>query len=186
MRIANGINIYASNNNTILHNITYGNEDSGIQLYSGSTGNLVIGNLTYGNADHGIDLNACPSNTMVGNTVQGNYTSGINVEGKSSGTVIANNIAVDNGIAIVGSGQPGNIRVDASSVTGTTSNYNIVFLTGVGTSQIQWNGINYPTLAAFRTAFPAQEVNGLQANSIFIAPVVPAVRPNSGNGGLPA
>jgi parallel beta-helix repeat protein len=186
VRIANGINVYASNNNTILHNITYGNEDSGIQLYSGSTGNLVIGNLTYGNADHGIDLNASPNNIIVGNTVQGNYTSGINVEGASGGVTIANNIAVDNGINIVGSGQPGNIRVDASSIVGSTINFDIVLLTGVGTSQIQWNGTNYATLAAFKAAVPTQEVNGLQANPLFIAPVTPAVRPNGGNGGLPA
>jgi len=179
-RDASGIRLDASKNNTFLQNIAYGNEDSGISNYSSSSGNLVIGNLTYGNGDHGIDNLNSPSNILIGNTVQGNHTAGINFEGSSapasSGATIMNNISVDNGINPI-TGQKSNIRVDARSVYGTTMDYNLVYLSGTGTSVIQWNGINYATLAAFKAAVPGQEVHGLQADPLFLAPVAYATRP---------
>ena len=166
-RNANGINLSASTSNTILYNTTYANEDSGVNVISGSSGNFVIGNLTYGNGNHGIEFNAAPNSTIIGNTVQGNYTAGLNIEGTSGGTV-ANNIVVDNGIN-PSFGQKSNIRVDASSVSTTTIDYDIVYLSNAGTVQIQWNGTSYSTLAAFKTAVPNQEVHGLQADPLFIA-----------------
>ena len=181
-RNATGIHVYGSSsyNNVIIHNITYANEDSGLQFYSMTHNNFVIGNLTYGNGDHGIDFVNSPNNTVISNTVQGNHTAGINLEGSgapgSSGAKVINNISVDNGIAPI-TGQKSNIRVDASSVSGTTIDYNLVYLTGSGTVQIQWNRINYSTLAAFKAAVPGQEVHGLQANPLFIFPVSPATRP---------
>jgi parallel beta-helix repeat protein len=180
-RNAVGIQVYGSGsfNNTIIHNITYANEDSGLQLYKNTHHNFVIGNLTYGNGDHGIDISFSPYNTVIGNTVHGNHTSGINLEGSgtpgSSGAKVINNISVDNGIAPI-TGQKSNIRVDASSVPGTTLDYNLVYLTSPGI-QIQWNNTNYATLAAFKAAVPGQELHGLQANPLFMAPVSPAGRP---------
>ena len=124
-RNATGIQVYGSGsyNNIIIHNITYANEDSGLQFYNMTHNNFVIGNLTYGNGDHGIDFVNSPNNIAVSNTVQGNHTAGINLEGSatpgSSGAKVFNNISVDNGIAPI-TGQKSNIRVDASSVSGTT------------------------------------------------------------------
>jgi len=179
-RDASGIRLDASINNTILHNITYSNEDSGMTNYTGSSGNSFIGNLTYGNGDHGIDNYNSPSNILIGNTAQGNHTAGINFEGTSapasSGATIMNNISVDNGINPI-TGQKSNIRVDARSVPGTTMDYNLVYLSGAGTSMIQWNGTNYATLAAFKAAVPGQEVHGLQADPLFVSPVAYATRP---------
>ena len=181
-RNATGIHVHGSDsfNNTIIHNITYANEDTGLQFYDNTHNNFIIGNLTYGNGDHGIDISYSPYNTVIGNTVQGNHTSGINLEGSgetgSSGAKVMNNISVDNGIAPI-TGQRSNIRVDASSVPGTTIDYNLVYLTGAGTVQIQWKGVSYSTLAAFKAAVPGQELHGLQANPLFIAPVSPAGRP---------
>jgi len=181
-RNATGIHVNGSGsfNNTIIHNITYANEDTGLQFYNKAHNNFVIGNLTYGNGDHGIDNLNSPYNTVIGNTVQGNHTSGINLEGSaapgSSGAKVMNNISVDNGIAPI-TGQKSNIRVDASSVSGTTIDYDLVYLTSAGTVQIQWNGVSYGTLAAFKTAVPGQELHGLQANPLFILPVSPAGRP---------
>jgi parallel beta-helix repeat protein len=181
-RNATGIHVNGSGsyNNTIIHNITYANEDTGLQFYDMTHNNYLIGNLTYGNGDHGIDISNAPYNTIVGNTVQGNHTSGINLEGSgapgSSGAKVMNNISVDNGIAPL-TGRKSNIRVDASSVPGTIIDYNLVYLTGSGTVQIEWNGISYATLAAFKTAVPGQEVHGIQADPLFIAPVLPAGRP---------
>jgi parallel beta-helix repeat protein len=177
-RNATGIQVYGSGsyNNTIIHNITYANEDTGLQFYSGAHNNFAIGNLSYGNGDHGIDNLNAPNNSAIGNTIQGNHTAGINFEGTSSGATIINNVSVDNGIAPI-TGQKSNIRVDAASVAGSTMDYNLVYLSGAGTVQIQWNSVSYTTLAAFKAAVPGQEVHGLQANPLFIAPVAYATRP---------
>ena len=181
-RNAAGIQVYGSNsyNNTLVHNITYANEDFGLQFYGGAHDNLVIGNLTYGNGDHGVDNYNAPSQTLIGNTAQGNHTAGLNFEGDngtaSRGATLRNNISVDNGINPI-TGQISNIRVDDQSVPGTTLDYDLVYLSGAGMSMIQWNDINYSTLTAFRAAVPGQEVHGLQADPLFVAPVSPAGRP---------
>jgi parallel beta-helix repeat protein len=183
-RNATGIHINGSGsyNNLIIHNTTYANEDTGLQCYDKTHNNSLIGNLTYGNGDHGIDISNSPNNSIIGNTVQGNHTSGINLEGSgapgSSGAKVMNNISVDNGIAPI-TGRKSNIRVDASSIPGTTLDYDLVYLTntGSGTFQIEWNGVLYSTLSAFKNAVPGQEKYGLQFDPRFIAPVPPAGRP---------
>ena len=184
-RNATGIQVTGtgSDNNTIIHNITYANEDSGLQFYAGAQSNLVIGNLSYGNGDHGIDNNTAPNNTIVGNTVQGNVTAGINLEGNSGGATLANNISIDNGLRLqvgggTASGQPSNIRVDATSVTGTTIDYDEVYLSS-GTGMIQWNGTTYASLALFHAAVPGQETHGLEVDPIFASPAPIAQRPAS-------
>ena len=105
-RNATGIQVtgVGSDNNTIIDNITYGNEDSGLQAYGGAQSNSFIDNVTYGNGDHGIDNNNAPGNVIVGNTVHGNVTAGINLEGGSSGATLANNISIDNGLRQQSSG----------------------------------------------------------------------------------
>ncbi len=186
-RNATGIQVTGagSNNNTIIHNITYANEDSGLQFYSGAQNNHIIGNLSYGNGDHGIDNNAAPNNEIVGNTIQGNVTAGINLEGAtppgSGGATLANNIAVDNGLRLqvgggTASGQAANIRVDARSIAGTTMDYDQVYLNS-GTVMIQWDGTNYASLAAFKTAVPGAEAHGHQAHPLFADPAPIAQRP---------
>ena len=183
-RNATGIRLDASNNNTILHNVTYGNEDTGLNIYTGSSGNFLIGNVTYGNGDHGIDFNASPNNMVIGNTVQGNVTAGINFEGSptgSGGATVANNLMVDNGLRLqvgggTATGQPGNLRFDANSLVGNALDYNLLYLNS-GTALIQWNGANYSTLAAFQGAVPGQETHGLEADPFFSAPAAVAQRP---------
>jgi parallel beta-helix repeat protein len=187
VRDASGIRLDGSGttNNTILHNISYGNEDSGITNYTGAYGNFEIGNLLFGNGDHGIDDLNSPNNTIIGNTVQGNVTAGINFEGTSSpgsgGATVINNIMVDNGLRQqvgggISAGQPGNLRFDSTSLVSNTLDYNIFYLNS-GTALIQWNGINYSTLAAFQAAAPGKEIYGLQANPLFSAPAPVAQRP---------
>ena len=143
-----------SDNNTILHNITYANEDSGLQFYAGAQNNIVIGNLSYGNGDHGIDNNTAPNNTIVGNTVQGNVTAGINLEGawtraaqRWPTTSRSTTASASRSAAGRPAGSPTNIRVDATSVTGTTIDYDVVYLNS-GSGMIQWNGTTYNSLSA--------------------------------------
>ncbi len=118
---AAGIEMTASSHNIIINNTTYGNEDTGINLYRNDSGvpssyNLVVGNLSYGNGDHGIDNNNSPYNTIIGNTIQGNGTVGLNFEGEagtgSLGATVYNNILVGNGFTPPTGSFGGNLRVD--------------------------------------------------------------------------
>ncbi|GJL59414.1 MAG: hypothetical protein NPIRA03_22710 [Nitrospirales bacterium] len=92
-----GVHIYGSgspSNNRIMNNKVYNNARSGrgagIGVYRG-TGNSIVNNIVWGQNKTGIDINSGASNTMVyNNTIHkeayGIYTSG------SSGTKIINNI----------------------------------------------------------------------------------------------
>jgi len=177
---AAGIQVNDSDYNTIIHNITYGNIDSGINLYvsalgTGSKYNKVAGNLIYGNGDHGIDNNNSPYQIIVGNTVHGNVTSGINLEGNSPGATIENNIVMDNGLNPL-VGKKGNVHIDSTSWDGITMDYNLYYRTG-GTVQIAWNSTNYATLAAFKAAYPTLEVHGVEGDPLFMDPAPVAVLP---------
>jgi len=181
-----GINLYYSTYNTVIHNTTYANDDSGISCFGGSSYNKVIGNVSYGNGDHGIDNNASPYNIIIGNTVQGNVTVGIDLEGSpvgSGGATIMNNVMVDNGLLhLVGGGtyphSPGNLRLDSNSISGTTLDYNLYYLSSAngGTVQIVFEPTQYTSLASFRTAYPTQEVHGIQGDPHLVAPAPPAAR----------
>jgi parallel beta-helix repeat protein len=181
---AAGIELTGSSYNTVIHNIVYSNEDSGINVYYHDLGvassyNLIAGNLSYENGDHGIDTNNSPYNTVVGNTVHGNGTVGINFEGEpatgSHHAVIRNNITANNGYTPPTGSFGGNLRVDAASVAGTVSDHN-VFNIGSAPVQIIWNNVNYMTLAAMQAAVPGQEVNGLEGDPLFLDPVPPVLR----------
>ena len=182
---AAGIETTGSSYNTIINNVTYSNEDSGINIYVNSstgvqsTNNLVIGNLSYENGDHGIDVNNSPNNTFVGNTVHGNGTVGINVEGEASTgshhTTLINNISAGNGFTPPAGSFAGNLRVDSASIAGTTIDYSL-YNRENAIVQIIWNDINYLSLAAFQAAVPTQEVHGLEGDPKFVDPVPSVLR----------
>ena len=99
-RNANGIDDVAPGN-SIIGNVTYANEDTGINIYSGGDNALVSGNVTYGNGDHGIDDFNVTGGRIIGNTVYGNCTDGINVEGTSGNYDIENNVSMNNATGAV-------------------------------------------------------------------------------------
>ena len=188
-REAAGMHLYRSNDNTIAGNVTYSNEDSGINIYQTSSNNLIVGNLTYNNGDHGVDVSqSAVNNRVVGNTVYKNVTAGLNCEGSSS-CVFENNVSVDNGIASPRTHS--NIRVDNTSATGSSMNNDVMYLSKADVMAI-WNGVNYSTVAALRTA-TGQEARGLQADPLWrnpgsgdfrLSPGSPAIdSANSGAGG---
>jgi parallel beta-helix repeat protein len=164
-RAAPGIDVRGYNN-TIDRNISHDNEDSGFQFYTGSHDNLVVDNLAYGNGDHGIDDLGSTNQRIVSNTVYDNVAAGINLEGSSTGGTVENNIAVDNGINSPRTS--GNIRVDSTSTTGTTVNYNLVFLT-VPDVMYQWGSTKYTSQRDFRTA-TGQESHGDEADPSWASP----------------
>jgi parallel beta-helix repeat protein len=159
-RAASGIRLHSSPGNTISSNVSHDNEDSGIECVTGSNNTLVVNNVTYDNGDHGIDNLNSTGQQVISNSVYKNVTAGINVEGTSTGATIANNISVDNGI-----GSPrthGDIRVDSASTSGTTMDYDLVYLSAPDVILI-WNSVNYTSLVAFKSA-TGQETHGTQAD----------------------
>jgi parallel beta-helix repeat protein len=178
-RNANGINVVAPGN-TIVGNVTYANEDSGINLYPGANNSVVTANVSYGNGDHGIDDLNVTGGRITGNTVFFNCTTGINVEGTSGNYVIENNVAENNATGAVINPTPisppgaytnacnrrtGNIGVWDSAPATTTANYNLVWQTGAG-AEYRWAGTAYSTQAAL-TAATGQEARGIFANPRF-------------------
>jgi parallel beta-helix repeat protein len=162
-RKASGIRVHSSNGNTISSNVTHLNEDSGIEFVSGSSNNLAVNNVSYDNGDHGIDNLEAPGQRLLSNTIFQNVTAGINAEGGSTGTLIANNISVDN--AINGPRTRGNIRVDSSSILGSSMDYDIVHLRTPGIMLV-WGDTLYSSLTAFRT-MTSQEPNGIEADPLW-------------------
>ena len=150
-RNANGIDVTAPGN-FIIGNVTYANEDTGINMYTGGDNTLIAGNVTYGNGDHGIDDFDVTGGRIIGNTVYGNCTDGINVEGTSGNYDIENNVSMNNATGAVinptpiatnpSTGQPdytnlcnrriGNIGVYDSAPATTTANDNLVWQSGAG------------------------------------------------------
>jgi parallel beta-helix repeat protein len=165
-RAASGIRLHSSPSNTISSNVSHDNEDSGIECVTGSNNNLVVNNVTYNNGDHGIDNLASTGQRVISNTVYKNVTAGINVEGTSTGATIANNISVDNGIGSTRT--RGDIRVDSASTSGTTMDYDLVYLSTPDVILI-WNSVNYTSLAAFKSA-TGRETRGTQADPKWTSP----------------
>src|ERR671935_947051 len=159
-RAAAGIYLYAAPGNTIDGNILHDNEDSGINCLSGSNNCLIYNNVAYNNGDHGIDDYQVTGVRIIANTVYKNVAAGIQVEANSTGATIANNISVDNGINSPRTHS--DIRVDSTSVSGTTMDYDLVWLTAADTLLI-WNSESYTSLSAFKAA-TGQEAHGLQAD----------------------
>jgi parallel beta-helix repeat protein len=165
-RMASGIRIYVSTGNTISSNVTHDNEDSGIELFNTAGDNVVVNNVTYGNGDHGIDNLDSPNQVIVSNSVYDNFTAGINVEGTSSGASLANNVSVDNGLTSTRT--KGNIRIDSTSISGATVDYDLVHLRTSGT-MFTWGSTGYVSLAAF-VAATGKEAHGIQASPRWAAP----------------
>src|SRR6266536_3626306 len=119
----------------------------GIKL-TDTTNSLVSGNVSHDNSNDGIFLDA----TTTGVRVTGNEAFG-NARGYSRAApgidVRGYNNTVDNGINSPRTS--GNIRVDSTSTTGTTVNYNLVFLS-VPDVMYQWGSDKYDSLQAFRAA----------------------------------
>ncbi|HEX9342574.1 MAG TPA: right-handed parallel beta-helix repeat-containing protein [Actinomycetota bacterium] len=164
-RAAPGIDV-RGHHNTVDRNVSHNNEDSGLQFYSGSHDNLVVDNLSYRNGDHGIDDLHSTGQRILSNTVFGNVTAGVNLEGSSTGATVENNISVDNGVNSPRT--KSNIRVDATSTSGTTVNWNLVDLSVSGQVMYVWGAKSYATLSAFQSA-SGQESHGRQANPSWVA-----------------
>jgi len=166
-RAAAGIDLRNSPNNTISANRLHDNEDSGLNIWSASTGTLAVNNVIWKNGDHGIDVHSNNDASVVANTVYKNYDSGIEMTG-SLRTYLANDISADNGINSARTS--GQLRADATSAPSTVADFDLLYLsvpTGSKTVFLDWAGTKYTTLAAF-TAATGLETHGIQANPAFV------------------
>ena len=167
VRAAAGIDLRTSTGDLVYDNLTHDNEDSGINVWTGLAfgSSTVFDNVTYSNGDHGIDVHNSVDAHIVANTVYRNSDSGIEMT-TSQHVTLANNVSVDNGINSPRTA--GQIRVDVGSVSGgCTVNDDLVFISVPG-EMIDWNGVKYNTLAAFKTA-TGQESRGIQADPLFVS-----------------
>lgn len=162
-RAAAGIDVRNSPGTVVDGNRTYGNEDSGINIWSAAQDCLVVSNVVFRNGDHGIDLHKVAGARVVSNTVHQNVDSGIEATG-STGSVLTNNISSDNGINSPRTA--GNIRTDSFSAATTVVDHSVLSLSAAGV-MVDWAGKKYTSLAAFRTA-TGQEARGVQANPAFV------------------
>ena len=161
--------------NLIIRNLSYSNEDSGLQFYTGAHDNVVTNNLSFNNGDHGIDDLNAPNQIIVGNTIYNNFTAGINLEGSSPGGTVENNLSVNNGLNSTRT--TSNIRVDSTSISGAIVDYNDVRVpqqkvcgtnfTSTCTEYI-WGKTGYSSLASFQAA-TGQEAHGKEADPLFMA-----------------
>jgi len=165
-RAAAGIHVYASSGNVLDGNVSHDNEDSGIDCAGGANDNLIRNNLSYHNGDHGIGVFGSTSVRIIANSVYKNVTAGIAIYGSANGTMLANNISVDNGIKSPRT--TGNIRVDSTSTTGTTLDYDLTFL-HEASSVIVWGTATYYSLAAF-VADTGHELHGIEADPLWSSP----------------
>lgn len=192
-RLAPGINVtnwvpsagaaaVPASNITVQRNVSYNNDDSGIQVYGGSQNITVRRNLVYANGDHGIDFSMASTGTVVSNTALNNFTAGINIESDALGAgalaTVSDNLAANNGNGD-GSGTPlrtrGDIRVDAPSVAAGSQIDNDLVFDSTGQTVLTWGTITYPTLDAFHKDVPNQEVHGLQGDPKLDAGHAPGV-----------
>jgi parallel beta-helix repeat protein len=161
-RLANGIDDIAPGN-SIIGNVTYANEDSGINIFPGGDDALVTGNTSYDNGDHGIDDYNVTGGRIIGNTVYSNCTTGINVEGTSGHYLVEHNVAANNATGAVinptpiatnpNTGAPdytnncnrrhGNIGIWDSAPLTSRADYNLVYQSNARSPEYVWAGTVY-------------------------------------------
>ena len=163
IREANGIYVFASPANRLERNKVHDNQDSGVNIQSGSDGCISAENLSWNNGDHGFFHLYTTGVLNIGNVAWRNSSNGFSAEGQSNGTRILDCIAVDNGLAT----DKFDLYVDTTSTAGLVSNYNI-FWNSTGQDIIKYGPDRYSTVSAFTTT--GQDSQSIQADPNFIDP----------------
>ncbi|WP_076262057.1 PKD domain-containing protein [Intrasporangium flavum] len=160
---AAGIDVSSSSTDTVLRgNVVHGNQDTGIQVYSGSSRTVVVRNTSWGNGNHGFDTLASTGVSYLSNTSYGNHDDGISVEGNSTGATLRNNISVDNGL---GTGRH-DLYVEQTSMTGFTADSD-VFWNSRWVPAVRIGLTRYQTLSDF-AAGTGLEAAGLGSDPQFV------------------
>jgi len=163
-RAANGIHLFACPANRIQNNRAHDNQDTGIQVESGSNNCLLIQNRSWNNGDHGYDHVYSTGITHLGDVAFGNHKDGFSIEGNATGTVLYNCIAVDNGLTT----NEFDLWVDPSSTTGFESDYNL-FWNSTSQPPFKYISTQFSTLSAYRAA-SGEDAHSIQADPAFLNP----------------
>ncbi len=163
-RQANGIYLFGAPSNVLRRNRVHHNQDSGMQIQSGSNDCLSIHNRSWSNGDHGFDNLLATGTVHIGCVSWGNFNEGFSVEGGSVGTRIHNSITADNGLTT----GHFNLFVEASSIGGFVSDYNVIS-NSTPQSPVRFNSIIHPTLAAYSAA-SGQDVHSAAGDPRFVNP----------------
>ncbi len=161
---ANGIHSTGASSNRYERNRLHDNQDSGLQLQSGSNNNLSIQNIAWLNGDHGFHDTNATGNAHIGDVASANVQDGFSLDANATGTRIVNCIAVNNGATT----SRFNLRLDAGSTVGFISDDNM-FWNAAGHIPVSYGGTAYATLAAFAAA-SGTDARTIQDDPRFVNP----------------
>ena len=164
VRAANGIQLNASPGNLVQRNRIHHNQDTGLEIRSGSDDCRTLQNVSWSNGDHGYQIINSSGAFKVGDVAWGNTHDGISIEGGSSGARVHNCISVDNGLTE----SHYDLYVDGTSAVGLQSDYNL-FWNSTTQPPLKVAGTTYASVAAFSAA-TGRDMHSLQANPSFVDP----------------
>ena len=144
---ATGIYLSGSPGNLIECNRVHHNQDSGIEVQTGSNDCIVRQNMSWSNGDHGFAQLYATGTRLMGNVAYGNAHEGFSVEGDATGTRMYNCIAYNPGIAV----NTYCLLVDSSSIAGFDGDYNILW-NAMGAPPVKFDRTVYPSASAFLAA----------------------------------
>ena len=175
VRVANGIYLFGAPGNTLYRNRVHENQDSGMQIQSGSNDCVAFDNISWNNGDHGFDHLGATGTVHVNDVAYGNFKDGFSIEGLATGTQLHNCIGANNGINT----NEFDLWVDAGSVSGFVSDYNI-FWNATAQPPIKYTSKLYASIADYQTA-SGQDAHSLQADPLFTQPGAGEFRPTAGS-----
>ncbi len=164
IRRAVGIILYGSPANLIQRNRLHDNQDTGLQIETGSDSCVSIQNRSWNNGDHGFDQLYASGISHIGDVAYGNFKDGFSIEGITPNTKVFNCIAINNGLTT----NEFNLWVNDSSSVGFAGDYNI-FWNSTSRPPVKFINTQYATLAAY-TAATGQDAHSTQADPRFVSP----------------
>ena len=164
IRMATGILVIGSPSNLIQRNRLHDNQDSGLQIDSGSDFVVSSQNRSWNNGDHGFDQLYCNGVSHVGDVAYNNFKDGFSIEGTAPNGSVYNCIAINNGLTTT----EFDLWVNDSSSVGFHSDYNI-FWNSTTRQPIKFINTQYATIAAFVSA-TGQDAHSAQVDPKFLNP----------------
>ncbi len=165
VRQANGIYLFGSPGNVLYGNRLHDNQDSGVNIESGSNNCISYNNVSWSNGDHGFDQLFATGTINVNDVAYGNYRDGFSIEGAATGTQLHNCIAVNNGLTT----NEFDLWITMDSTPGFVSDYNLFWNS---TSQAPISFVSsYSTVAAYSAA-SGQDAHSIQLDPLFVNPAV--------------
>lgn len=161
---ATGIYLAGSPGNLVECNRVHDNQDSGIEVQSGSNDSIVRNNLSWSNGDHGYAMLYVTGTQQLGNVAWANTRDAFSVQGSSTGTRIFNCIAQNRGTNFGTYA----LMVDSSSTAGFDGDFNILWIP-LGSPPVRFGKTTYGSVAAYQSA-TGSGFNTLSADPRFVDP----------------